>query len=392
MFRRLGTKLSIALIAAPLALAIAHGSASAGTFSAPLVQCTAVTVPNTLSGCAATNDPLKNGVAVINDQGDVSVGVAGAATDTSYTVTFVSGDGSTSSSLGTLATGPKGDGVLFKPAFFKFGTVGAGNVVVSSGSNIEFISGVSISSNGLASAANFAPALVRCADVVVPGAESNCGNDPLGSGRVEVENEDGSLAIRIFGATPSQSYTAIFRSESGSSVSIGTVGPTDLHGNATLDVTSFFSASTIGSGSVVLQRSSLDQFVTGFKVNVKFVPPPTSVSSLVPCGDVINPGPSSLSNCGDDPLTQGSYEINAQGEVLIEIVGALPTTNYEVWFRPLDNSGDVDTGVALPTNKDGNGAAKKVKVFPAGSVNSGTLVVKESSGTTDEFVAGFKVR
>ena len=141
----------------------------------------------------------------------------------------------------------------------------------------------------------------------------------------------------------------------------------------------------------MLQRSSLDQFVTGFKVDVKFVPPPTSVSSLVPCGEVINLGPSSLSNCGDDPLAQGAYEVNAEGQVAIEIVGAAPSTNYEVFFRPLDDTGDVDTGVALPTNAQGNGAARKSGVFPAGSVNSGTLVVKQSTGTTDEFVAGFKV-
>ncbi|HXW85015.1 MAG TPA: hypothetical protein VEJ86_11455 [Candidatus Binataceae bacterium] len=391
MFERIRPKLPLALMLAVPALAFTHGTANAGTFSAPLVQCTKVTVPSTLSGCPATNDPLSSGFAVISDQGDVTVAVAGAAHDTPYSVTFVSGNGATSTALGTLSTDQNGDGVLRKLAFFKFGIVGAGNVVLSSGSDVEFISGVSISSNGLESAADFQPALVRCADVVVPGAQTGCGSDPLTSGHVDVENEDGSLSIHIVGATPSQSYTAIFRSESGSSVSIGTVGPTDSHGNATLDVTSQFAASTVGSGSIVLQVSGVDQFVSGFKVNVKFIPPPSAVSSLVPCDDVINPGPSLLSNCGSDPLSRGGYEINTEGRVSVEVTGAAPSTNYEVWFRPLDNTGDVDTGLELSTDTNGDGAASKANVFPAGSIDSGTLVVKQSSGTTDEFVPGFKV-
>ena len=71
-------------------------------------------------------------------------------------------------SLGNLKTGVEGDGAFRKDAFFKFGTVGAGNVVLTSGGGEEFVTGLSISSNGLESARDFQPALVRCTDVTVP--------------------------------------------------------------------------------------------------------------------------------------------------------------------------------------------------------------------------------
>ena len=51
-------------------------------------------------------------------------------------------------------------------------------------------------------------------------------------------------------------------------------------------VPSEFAASTIGSGSIVLQSGGTDEFVSGFKVDQKFVGPEVSASSLVPCGEV----------------------------------------------------------------------------------------------------------
>ena len=82
--------------------------------------------------CASVQDPLNRGGATINDQGDVTV-VSRAATNATYAVSFVSGDGTQSTSIDNLKTDNHGNGALRKDAFFKFGTVGAGNVVLSSG-------------------------------------------------------------------------------------------------------------------------------------------------------------------------------------------------------------------------------------------------------------------
>ena len=378
----------LATFAVTLALLLAPALAHAQTFSAALDRCQSVTVPNTLMNCGT--DPLKRGIAIISDQGDVTVAVSGAATDTTYAVTFVSGDGTQNTSLGSLMTGSHGDGALQKYAFFKFGTVGAGNVVLSSGGIEEFVSGLAISSNGLESDPDFQPGLVRCTDVTVPGMLSGCGSDSLTAGHVDIENDDGAMSIRVHGARPVTSYTAIFRSpNAGAATPIGTVGPTDAAGNATLVVPSAFAAGTIGSGSIVLQTSSTDQFVSGFKVNERFVRPEVSASNLVPCGDVTDPADLV---CGSDPLDEGAYEVNAAGQVTVKLTGADVSTNYELFFRPLDNSGDVDTGIALPTNSKGNAVIGPKAFFTPKTVASGTFVVKrQDNESVDQFDPGYRL-
>jgi hypothetical protein len=375
-----------AALLAAVAFCLGSGLARAETFDAPLVQCKAVAAPAVLTTCAAVQDPLKHGGATINDQGDVTVIVIGAATNTTYAVNLVSNDGTHTTSIGSLKTGVAGDGAFRKDAFFKFGTVGAGNVVLTSGGSEEFVTGLSISSNGLESARDFQPALVRCTDVTVPGTLSACGSDSLSRGRVDIENSDGALSIHVTGARPGTSYTALLRSPTGTTTPLGTVGPTDKRGNGMLIVPAAFAANTIGSGAIVLQSSSTDQFVSGFRVDQKFVRPEVSASNLVACGSVTDP---ILSNCGSDPLDRGSYEVNAAGDVNVRLTGASPSTNYELFFRPLDNSGDMDTGIAVPTNTSGNAETGLKKFFAANTVASGTFVVK--SGTFDEFVAGYEL-
>ena len=71
--------------------------------------------------------------ATISDEGDVTVTLFGAATNTTYAVSFVSNDGTQTTSIGNLKTGADGNGAMRKEAFFKFGTVGAGNIVLTSG-------------------------------------------------------------------------------------------------------------------------------------------------------------------------------------------------------------------------------------------------------------------
>lgn len=389
------TRISIlGAISAGLAICAVAGAASAQGFSAPLDQCTAVTAPAALTNCAAVQDPLSGGGASISDQGDVTVTVIGAAPNTTYTVSLVSGDGTQSIAIGDLKTGSKGNGALRKDAFFKFGTVGAGNIVLSSSGsapNEEFVTGLSISNNAFVSGRDYQPALVRCTDVVTPGTLSNCGSDSLSSGHVDVENDDGALAIHVSGARPSTSYTALFVSPSGGiPTALGTIGPTNKKGNATLTVPTEFVPGTIGSGWVEVENSaSTDEFVSGFKVDEKFVSPEVSTSNLVPCDSVTDP---SDLVCGDDSLDSGHYDVDKAGNISVTLKGAGPSTNYEVYFRPLDDSGDVDTGLEVPTNANGNAVASKKNVFAADTVASGTLVLKHTgSDQPDQFVAGFEV-
>ena len=379
-----------ALLAAPVALCVASGLARAQTFSAPLDQCKAVTTPAALANCAPVQDPLKRGGATISDEGDVTVLVFGAASNATYAVSFVSSDGSQSTSIGNLKTDAKGDGAFRKDAFFKFGTVGAGNVVLSNGGSEEFVTGISTSSDGLESGRDFQPGLVRCTDVRVPGTLSSCGSDSLTRGHVEVENDDGALAIHVSGARPATSYTAILRSPGGATTALGTVGPTNSAGNGTLIVPAEFAPSTIGSGSIALQSGSTDEFVSGFKVDEKFVRPKVSVSSLVECGVVTDPNDLV---CGDDSLDEGGYEVNAGGQIIVKLKGAEPSTNYEVYFRPIDNSGDVDTGIEVPTNALGNAVTRPKNFFAASTVASGTLVLKHTGADQlDQFVSGYDIR
>ncbi len=389
MFQSL-RKWPAALLAAPVALCLGSGLARAQTFDEPLEQCKAVTTPAALTTCAPSQDPLNAGGATISDEGDVTVTLFGAATNTTYAVSFVSNDGSQTTSIGNLMTGAGGNGAMRKEAFFKFGTVGAGNIVLTSGAGEEFVTGLSVSNDGIESRRDSQPGLVRCTDVTVPGTLSNCGSDSLAIGRVDVEEADGALLIHVSGARPSTSYTAILLSPTGASTALGTVGPTNKAGGATLVMDTEFAAGTVGSGEVVLQSSSTNEFVSGFKVDEKFVSPKVSSSTLQQCGNVTYPG--ALENCGSDPLNDGTYKVEAGGQVSVTLNGANPSTNYELWFRPLDDSGDIDTGIAIPTNTLGNAKTGAKSFFPKSVIASGTFVVKNpSEGDLDQFVAGYEI-
>ena len=390
MFQSL-RKWQMALLAAPVGLCLAAGSARAQTFDEALEPCQAVTTPAALTTCAATQDPLKGGGAVISDEGDVTVTVLGAATNTSYTITFASNAIPPQTvTIGNLMTNANGNGNFRKDAFFKFGTVGAGNVVLTSSAGEEFVTGLTVSTLGLGTRRDFQPGLVRCTDVTVPATLSGCGSDSLNTGRVFVEEDDGATLIHVGGARPSTSYTALFVAPSGTSVTLGTVGPTNKAGSATFvqgTPNPDLPLNTIASGEIVLQSSSTNEFMSGFKVDQKFVAPKVGASSLVACGSVTNPV---LSTCGSDPLDNGSFKVEAGGQISVTLKGASPSTNYEAWFRPIDDSGDQDTGIALPTDANGDSKTGAKKFFAANTVASGTIVIKHSTDDEDQFLGGYE--
>jgi hypothetical protein len=362
-------------------------TAGAASLSAPLVQCASVAVPAVLSGCGS--DPLTRGAASINDQGDLEIVVVGAGANQTYTAVFRSPDGTTLSSIGNLVTDASGNGTITKNTLFALGKAGAGNIVLARTVD-EYVTGISVKSASPGSHAgpDFRPALIRCSDVNVPGAGSNCGTDTLKSGSVDIESDDGDLSIEISGASARSTYTAALRPVSGSALNLGSLG-TDSKGKGRLDLSSAFPAGTLGTGTVALQRNgdSHDQFLSGFKVTQKPTPKTLTKSNLVRCLDVNLPP--SLAGCGLDPLNHGSAQLDQNGKLEVGLSGARSKTAYEVFFRPINNSGDTDTGLALTTDQSGNAKGSRSFV-KSGTTGAGTFVVK--GGGFDEFLTGFAVK
>jgi hypothetical protein len=384
MFERGRLKLLAALVVAAAAFGVAQGSACAFSFSAPLVQCSAVTTPAALSNCGS--DPFGKGVATINDEGDVEVEVTGAAASQTYAILFRSPNGASSTQItDKFVTDAKGHGRIRKENFFVLGKVGAGNLALTRSGLDQYVTGLAVASSPAHGGPGLVPALVRCADVNVPAALASCGSDPLTRGSVDIEGDDGDLTIQVHGAAAAKSYTAVLRAPNGTEHALGTVN-TDSKGAGVLIQSSAFAAGTIGSGTVVLERAGSDQYFSGFKVTEKSKPPTVSQASLVRCSDVST---SNLANCGSDPLDQGNAQIVANGQVHVVITGAEASISYEVFFRPIDNSGDLDTGLSLNTGPDGN-ANGSIFFFKSNTIGSGNVVLKRTG--LDQFVTGFDIR
>jgi len=373
------------LITAPIALSMANGTARAVTFSAPLIECGAVSLPAALS-CG--NDPLTRGEGSINDAGTVAVSVTGAGTSETYGVTFQPPGSGTPISIGSLTTGGAGNGNLEIKGFFQpVGSAAAGTIVLTRGGQNQYVSGVFVPSDPNHAGPDFNPGLIRCADVNHPAALTGCGTDTLKSGNANIAGDSGDLAIFVHGAGAKQSYAAVLRSTGGTELALGTV-TTDKKGNGSLLKNNVVAATATASGTIVLKRNG-DQFMSGFKVSAKPATPTDVVSLLVQCGDVTDlPLPST--SCGTDPLTTGTSEINANGQIRVSLTGAEPSASYEVFFRPLDNPGDVDTKVAVTTDSNGDVTTKFLTGFASGTIGSGSLVLEREG--FDQFVTGFIVK
>jgi hypothetical protein len=367
------------------------GTASA-YFSAPLVECQAVTSPAALSGCGT--DPMTSGSASIDDEGDLDIALSGAAASVTYTVALVGPGGSFA--LPDLKTGPQGNGVLSKEVFFSLGKIGAGNIVLSRDNSTQFVTGIAIEqSGGNHSRDDFRPELVSCSAVNVGTPITGCGSDAFKNGQVSVASDNGDVNVQVEGAAASVTYAVVLRSGA-SDLTLCSAGlPTDSKGDGQCMSSGLFAAGTIGSGTVVLTRSIsgtvTDEAYSGFRVSLKPRPKPAAVSGLVRCADVTyGLGGNSLSGCGSDPLSSGSAVLGNKGVLTVDLTGAAPTTTYEVFFRPVDSTGstDTDTTIAITTDSTGSGKGSKT-IAPSGTVGSGNFVVK--SGGDDEFLTGFTV-
>ncbi len=242
----------------------------------------------------------------------------------------------------------------------------------------------------------FKAALVRCEDVNQPVAlGSSCGKDPLEAGTAEIggppgEDDDqrSQVEVKVRGATSNTSYKVVFRSLSGATATelvLGTLA-TDANGDGTLEVDNAFAVGDIGSGSVVLERDTKDQFVTGFKVaNEEDVELETA---LVRC-EAVNQ-PITLDNCGTDPLKKGNAEIDEEGGVDVKVVHAVPRTSYRVVLRSLTGATATERVLGtLNTNPAGNGKLMLWNFFAPNDVGSGNVVLERDG--KDQFVTGFRI-
>jgi hypothetical protein len=362
----------------------AHAEASGAEFEAALVPCTAVTTPAALAGCGA--DTLTKGEVHISKRGDVGVAIQGAPVSTTYDVVYRSFDGGTDLAIGALATNGSGSGSLEMKGFFALNDTGAGTIVLKRGGLDQFFNGFDLAA---AEPEGLEAGLVRCADVTKSAPLSNCGSDPLGGGKAEVE-EEGKLEVKVSNAAPSATYSVNFRSADGATeiVGLGTF-ITDAAGKGGVEIDNAFAAGAIGAGNVVLKRSGdpNDQFMTGFRVSErpKIKAEETRFRvSLVRCVEVTQPV---LGTCGIDNLFKGFAELNEKGGVKVVLVRAEPQQAYDVFFRALDGT-ETQVGT-LTTNPAGNVNFQAKSFFNVNDVISGNVVVKR--GGFDQFVTGVKV-
>jgi hypothetical protein len=367
------------------------GMASAD-MSGPLVECSQVSDPAALTTCAGTQDPLTAGNVVLDDQGNLDVVLVGAAETTTYTILFRSVDGNTIP-LGTIGTGMNGNGSKSKYAELPFGKHAAGFVVLQRSGGDQYVTSLFVRpSNSDNTRASFHVDLMACKAVNDPDAITGCGTDAFKNGSVDVRSDTGDLTIQVNGAEVGVTYTAELRSPNGGATfSLGSVGPTDKHGDAT--ATGTIPASTIEVGTVVLTRNSADQAYGGVSVTQKQPPRPATGAGLVRCIDVNFPAALNDSNavCGTDPLTSGSVSLSESGKLSVNVTGAEPSTSYEVFFRPIDSDGtsDTDTNISITTDSSGDGKGSG-SVATSGDIGSGNFVVKNAG--SDEFLSGFSIK
>lgn len=219
-------------------------------------------------------------------------------------------------------------------------------------------------------------ALVRCADVSVPGPLSGCGSDPLASGEVELKRS-GDVEVELVGGLPGATYDVVLRSVNGSAaMPLGTL-TTNGSGRGEMQRRNLFDLDQAGLITVALLRDGSVQFVAGFAGEAQLK------ATLLMCGDVNVPA--ALSSCGGDTLKGGSVKIE-DGDAVIDLTGP-PSTSYDVVFLGLDGSSETPLG-PLTTDKKGKGLLLRRGAFDEAAVGAGNIVLRGNSSV--QFVSGFQ--
>ena len=386
--------LTIAALAMGAAVWTVPGAARAD-FVGPLAQCTQVTQPAALTTCAGSQDPLTGGNVVIDQTGNLDLVVIGAGGNATYSIVFRSVDGNTFT-IGSVTTGPNGNANKLKYAAIPFGKDAAGSVVLTRSGGDQFTTSLLVRpAMSMVTRASFHVDLMGCKEVSDPKPITGCGTDSFKSGSVDVRSDTGAVTVQVNGAEADATYDVFLRAPSGgSTLSLGTVGPTNAMGDATAS-SATVSASTLAAGTIVLSRDSADQAYGGVRVTEKQPKNPISGSRLVQCQEINFPPSATPANsgdtCGTDPLITGSTALGQAGTLTVSLTGAAASTKYEVFFRPIDTTGsaDVDTGISLTTNAKGDGKASG-SAATSGDIGAGSFVVKNAG--VDEFFAGFSIK
>jgi hypothetical protein len=233
-------------------------------------------------------------------------------------------------------------------------------------------------SPGIASAELVGP-LVQCTAVAQPAALTTCADsqDPLTSGNVVLDDE-GNLNISLQGGGAATSYTVIFRSIDGSTISLGTLS-TGPGANGSLAKYGVLAFGKAAAGSIVLQRNGGDQYTSSL-----FVRPADSMSTrasfhadLMACKAVNDP--KAITGCGTDSFKSGSIAVNSDtGDITIQVNGAEADATYTAVLRTPGGSATLALGTVGPTDSKGDATADMGTV-PASTIASGTVVLTRDS-------------
>ncbi len=230
------------------------------TLEADLVPCGAINVPLPLGGCGT--DPLKSGEVKIED-GDVRVDL-NASPLTTYQV-VLRPLSPPDIALGTLTTNNKGKGQLRLEDVVPTNTAGLANVVLRRDTLDQFVSGFQSTRKRPPLVAKLHAGLVRCVSVNTLAALAGCGSDQITRGEVLID-EKGDVKVHLHGAVARAEYEVLFVAfDATSGVSLGAL-TTNPAGNGHVVLRDAFPVGTRAAGNVVVKRSGVAQYITGFVV------------------------------------------------------------------------------------------------------------------------------
>jgi hypothetical protein len=371
-------KTVVSLLAGLALAAVATGVAHAkgGEVEAALVRCADVTVPGPLTGCGT--DPLAGGQIEVKRGGDIEVELAGALPSMTYDVVLqtLNGNASASLALGVVTTDASGNAEMHRRNLFDVNQAGPITFALSRNGSVQFVA-------GFAGEEELKAALLACGDINVPTALAGCGSDTFRNGSVKID--DGDLMVDFTGM-PNVSYDVVLLGLDGTTEM--PLGPltTDKRGRGLLRLMNLFD-NVVGAGNIELRSNGSVEFISGFQSTQRRPPENARFQvGLLRCGAVNTLAP--LAGCGSDSFTKGLVTLDENGNVKVEIVGALPAVQYEVVFVSFDATAETSIGT-FTTNPAGNGHLQMHDFFSVGTRGAGNVVIKRDG--VDQFVTGFAV-
>ncbi len=99
--------------------------------------------------------------------------------------------------------------------------------------------------------------------------------------------------------------------------------------------------------------------------------------------------PSTVINCGSDPLTRGVVSIDDQGDLDLVLVGAGANETYQVNYFSIDGNQAFNITNNLTTDAKGNREFQKKVEFALGKEGAGTIILKR--GGANQYLTGIHV-